>query len=164
MTDALSTAFSETSKVIKAPRESLYNAFTDPAALIAWLPPGEMTGKIYSFAAHVGGGYEMSLFYPPSEQIFIGKTSETEDRFTSRFVELEPPSKIIQAITFISVDLTFSGEMTMVVTFEVAECGTNVTVKCKDIPAGIRPEDNDAGCRSSLDKLASYIELGRPVV
>jgi uncharacterized protein YndB with AHSA1/START domain len=153
MTDALSSAFSETTKVIKAPRESLYNAFTDPAALSAWLPPGEMTGKIYRFDAHVGGGYEMSLFYPPSEQIFIGKTSETEDRFTSRFVELEPPSKTIQAITFISVDPAFSGEMTMVGTFEVAECGTNVTVKCRDIPPGIRPEDNDAAVGRLLTSL-----------
>jgi uncharacterized protein YndB with AHSA1/START domain len=164
MADALSTAFSETSRVIKSPRESLYNAFTDPVALIAWLPPGEMTGKIYSFDAHVGGGYRMSLLYPQSEQIFRGKTSEREDRFTSRFVELEPPAKIVQAITFISADSAFSGEMTMVVTFEVEDGGTNVTVTCNGIPPGIRPEDNDAGCRSSLDKLARYIELGCPVV
>jgi hypothetical protein len=46
----------------------------------------------------------------------------------------------------------------MVVTFEVADGGTEVIVVCKNIPPGIRPEDNDAGCRSSLEKLARYID------
>jgi hypothetical protein len=46
----------------------------------------------------------------------------------------------------------------MVVTFEVVDGGTEVTIVCENIPPGIRPEDNDAGCRSSLEKLARYIE------
>ena len=57
------------SRVIQASRKALYHAFLDPAALVVWLPPGEMTGKIHSFDASVGGGYRMSLFYPlPSRQ------------------------------------------------------------------------------------------------
>lgn len=158
MTDAPSTGYTRNSKVIKAPREALYRAFTDPAALAVWLPPGEMTGEIYSFDARVGGGYRMSLFYPSSEKVFRGKTSEREDNFTARFVELVPPVRIVQAITFNSADPAFSGEMIMVATFEVAGGGTELTVECKHIPPGIRPEDNEAGSRSSLEKLARYIE------
>jgi uncharacterized protein YndB with AHSA1/START domain len=93
-------ASTRNTKAIKAPREAVYLAFTDPAALLAWLPPGEMTGEVYSFDARVGGGYRMSLFYPASEQVFRGKTSEREDNFTSRFVELDPPNRIVQAVTF----------------------------------------------------------------
>jgi Activator of Hsp90 ATPase homolog 1-like protein len=48
--------------------------------------------------------------------------------------------------------------MTLESTFEVAEGGTEVTIVCTHIPSGIRPEDNEAGCRSSLEKLARYIE------
>jgi uncharacterized protein YndB with AHSA1/START domain len=81
MTDANSPASTRTSRVIKAPREALYRAFTDPAALAAWLAPGEMTGKVHEFDARVGGGYRMSLFYPSSEETYRGKTSEREDRF-----------------------------------------------------------------------------------
>jgi uncharacterized protein YndB with AHSA1/START domain len=158
MTDTPSTGYTRNSKVIKAPREALYRAFTDPAALAVWLPPGEMTGEIYSFDARVGGGYRMSLFYPSSEKVFRGKTSEREDNFTARFVELVPPARIVQAITFNSADPAFSGEMIMVATFEAAGGGTELTVECKHIPHGIRPEDNEAGCRSSLEKLARYIE------
>jgi uncharacterized protein YndB with AHSA1/START domain len=158
MTDANSAARTQTSRVIQAPREALYRAFTDPGALAVWLAPGEMTGKVHAFDARVGGGYRMSLFYPASEQVYRGKTAEREDRFTARFVELTPPTRIVQAIAFDSVDPAFSGEMTMVVTLEDKEGGTEVTVVFEHIPSGIRPEDNEAGCRSSLEKLARYLE------
>jgi uncharacterized protein YndB with AHSA1/START domain len=158
MTDARSAGSSRTSRVIKAPREALYRAFTDPAALAVWLSPGEMTGKVHEFDARVGGGYRMSLFYPSSEHANRGKTSEREDRFTARFVELTPPMRIVQAITFDSDDPAFSGEMRMVVTLDESEDGTEVTFVFEDIPSGIRPEDNEAGTRSSLEKLARYVE------
>ena len=67
MTDVPSSACTRTSRVIKASSEAPYRAFTDPAALAVWLPPGEMTGKFLHFDAQVGGGYQMSLFYPSSE-------------------------------------------------------------------------------------------------
>lgn len=114
MTDADAAGSTQTSRVIKAPREDLYRAFTDPAALAVWLSPGEMTGTVHEFDARVGGGYRMSLYYSSSEQVYRGKTSEREDRFTARFVELTPPTRIVQAI--------------------------------------------EAGTRSSLEKLARYIE------
>ena len=158
MTDAPSPASTRTSRVIKASREALYRAFTDPIALAAWLSPREMTGKVHEFDTRVGGGYRMSLFYPSSEQVYRGKTSEREDRFTARFVELTPPTRIVQAITFDSTDSAFTGEMTMVVTFEERDGGTEVTILFENIPPGIRPEDNDAGTRSSLEKLARYVE------
>jgi uncharacterized protein YndB with AHSA1/START domain len=158
VTDTPSSATTRNSKVIKAPQEAVYRAFTDPAALAVWLAPGEMTGEVHSFDHRVGGGYRMSLFYPPSEKAFRGKTSEREDRFTARFVELTPPGRIVQAITFESVDPAFSGEMIMEVTFEAEDGGTRVTILFKNIPLGIRPEDNGAGTRSTLEKLARYIE------
>jgi uncharacterized protein YndB with AHSA1/START domain len=158
MRDANSAASTRTSRVIKAPREALYRAFTDPAALAAWLAPEGMTGKVHEFDARVGGGYRMSLYYPSSEQAYRGKTSEREDRFTARFVELTPPSRIVQAITFDTVDPAFSGEMVMVVALEERDGGTEVTILFENIPPGIRPEDNDAGTQSSLEKLARYIE------
>jgi hypothetical protein len=51
-------------EVVKATPEALYRAFTDPAALAVWQAPGDMTGKVHSFDYRVGGGYQMSLYYP----------------------------------------------------------------------------------------------------
>ena len=148
----------QNSKNIRASQETLYRAFTNPEALAAWLAPGEMTGKVYSFNLRVGGGYQMSLFYPPSDKESRGKTSEKEDRFTARFAELIPNKKIVQAINFDSDDPAFSGEMIMEVNFEPINTGTRVTILFRNIPPGIRPEDNEAGTISTLEKLARYVE------
>jgi uncharacterized protein YndB with AHSA1/START domain len=158
MKDAHSRASTRNSKFIKATPEALYRAFTDPAALAVWLAPGDMTGEVHSFDCRVGGGYQMSLYYPASEKALRGKTSQREDRFTARFVELTPPKRIVQAITFDSVDPAFSGEMIMDVAFEAQDGGTTVSIVFKDIPSGIRPEDNEAGTASTLEKLARYVE------
>jgi uncharacterized protein YndB with AHSA1/START domain len=158
MTNPNSHTSTRTSRVIKAPREVLYRAFTDPNALAVWLSPEGMTGKVFEFDGRVGGGYRMSLFYPTSDKLHHGKTSENEDSYSARFMELTPPSKIVAAITFDSEDPAFSGEMIMDVTFEDSGGGTEVTILFEQIPPGIRPEDNDAGTRSSLEKLAQYVE------
>jgi uncharacterized protein YndB with AHSA1/START domain len=44
---ANSAASTQTSRVIKASREALYRAFTDPTALEAWQAPEGMTGKVH---------------------------------------------------------------------------------------------------------------------
>lgn len=158
MTDAHEPASTRTEKWIKATPEALYGAFTDPAALAVWLVPGDMIGEVHRFDGRVGGGYQMSLYYPSSEQTSRGKTQDREDRYTARFVELTPPRRIVEAITFDAVDPAFEGEMIMVVTFEAENEGTNVSIFFKDMPTGIRPEDNEAGTQSSLEKLARYVE------
>src|SRR3954466_6378850 len=102
MTEA--RASTRISRIIKARPEALYAAFMDPDALIAWLPPGEMTGKLHAFDGRVGGGYRMSLFYPPGEQGFRGKTAEREDMVDVRFMELVPAHRIVEAVTFVTDD------------------------------------------------------------
>lgn len=158
MSDAKSTTSQQTSALINAPRETIYRAFTDPTALVVWQAPGEMTAKIHAFDAQVGGGYQMSLYYPASDQEAHGKSAEREDRYTARFVELTPPAKIVQAISFDSDDPAFAQEMIMVITFEEQTGGTDVTIAYENVPSSIRPEDNEAGTRSSLHKLARYVE------
>src|SRR5262245_10775392 len=146
------------SRVIQAPPEEIYRAFMDPTALVAWLPPGEMTGTIHRFDARVGGGYRMSLFYPPTERDRRGKTSAHEDMVTVRFVDLVPPRKIVQAVTFHTSDPALTGEMTIVVTLDRAAGGTEVTFACTNLPPGLRAEDNEAGSRLSLEQLARRFE------
>jgi uncharacterized protein YndB with AHSA1/START domain len=153
-----SSASTVASRVINAPPERVYRAFVDPTELVEWLPPGEMTGQTHAFDARVGGGYVMSLFYPASETANRGKTSEREDRVRVRFVELTPPSRIVEEVTFDSDDPDFAGEMTLTVTIEPVPDGSNVTLLFENLPPGLSPEDNDLGARQSLDQLARHFE------
>ena len=146
------------SRVIKAYPDELYGAFIDPAVLVDWLPPAEMTGRIHEFDAREGGGYRMSLFYPPGERVFRGKTSDMKDMVNVRFVELTPPRRIVEAISFVTTDPAFSGEMTMTAMFEEVSGGTEVTLVFEDLPPGLRAEDNEVGSRLSLEQLARRFE------
>jgi uncharacterized protein YndB with AHSA1/START domain len=158
MTEEHAGTWTRASRIIKARPQELYEAFVDPAALVAWLPPAEMTGEIHEFDARVGGGYRMSLFYPANERSFRGKTSAREDMVKVRFVELAPPRRIVEAVNFDTTDPAFFGEMTIVVTFEEVSGGTEVTILCKNLPPGLRAEDNEAGSRLSLEQLARRFE------
>ncbi len=147
-------ASTRTARVIDAPPQALYDAFMDPAKLADWLPPGDMTGIVHAFDGRVGGGYVMSLFYRADDPDERGKTGAREDRVEVRFVELRPPGRIVQAVTFVTDDESLKGEMTMTVTFVAAPGGTEVTLVFDNLPPGLRPEDNDLGARLSLDQLA----------
>lgn len=156
------TLSSRTSRLIRAAPEEIYQAFMDPAVLVQWLPPAEMTGVLHAFDGRVGGGYEMSLFYPPNEQSFAGKTAAREDRVRVRFVELSPPHRIVEAITFVTIDPALHGEMVMIATFEPATHGTEVSLTFQNLPPGLRAEDNDAGARLSLGQLARRFDPATP--
>jgi uncharacterized protein YndB with AHSA1/START domain len=79
------------------------------------------------------------------------------DTFDVRFVALVPASKIVWAVRFESDDPAYAGEMLMTTTMEPTDGGSQITIACNDIPRGIRPEDNETGCRSTLNKLASFL-------
>lgn len=87
-----------------------------------------------------------------------GKTQEKEDRFIARFIELIPNKKIVQAVNFKSNNPDFSGDMIVEVTIEPTEDGSMVTYFFKDIPKGIKTEDNEKGTILTLEKLANYVE------
>ena len=147
-----------TTRLIRAPARAIYDAFLDPAALAEWLPPADMTGRIHAFEAGVGGGYEMSLYYPPEAQGVRGKFAAREDRVQVRFVALEPPRRIVETVRFVSDDPAFGGEMTLTVLLDDAPGGTAVTLAFDGLPSGLRPEDNDEGARLSLEQLARHVE------
>ncbi|MEO6215065.1 MAG: SRPBCC family protein [Sphingomonas sp.] len=147
----------QVSRIIKAPRATLYAACLDPDMLARWRAPDRMSGVVHSFDARVGGSYRMSLLYKASKR-GTGKTSSDTDSFTGRFVELVPDEKIVESIAFESDDPAYAGAMTLTTSFEDVPGGTNVTLKFDGLPPGIRPEDNETGTRQSLAKLAALVE------
>jgi len=151
---------SRTTRVIRAQRESVYRAFLDAEALAQWQAPDDMTATVHDIDARPGGGYVMTLTYPANVAGSPGKTTDHQDRYSARFVSLAQPSRIVEAITFASDDPAFSGEMIITIDLAEVEGGTEVKMAFDNIPAGIRPEDNDAGTRSSLGKLARLVEPG----
>ena len=145
------------SKVIRASASAIYKAFATSDAMETWLPPEGMTANIVTFSFREGGGYRMRLTFN-GPQHMPGKTSDDADEAEVRFVKLIPGERIEQVVTFNSDDAKFSGEMRMTWLLEPAKNGTLVTVRCEDVPVGIRAEDHQSGLNSTLDNLASFAE------
>lgn len=146
------------SRLIAAAPERVYRAFVDAADLATWLPPEGMSGEMLDFDARAGGGYRMALTYQSDDHAAPGKTSEHADMVEVRFVQLVPGKRIVQAATFDSEDPAFAGTMTMTWDLERADGKTRVAITCRDVPAGIRKQDHDAGLKSSLANLARFVE------
>ena len=146
------------SKMIRASVESIYQAFVDPEAIVAWLPPEGMTGQLQAFDPRPGGRYQMTLTYGKSERKAAGKTSDDADVVEGKFLELVPNKRIVQGVKFRSEDPAFAGTMKMTWSLNPAPEGTEVTIVCTNIPVGVGQEDHEAALKSTLDNLAAFTE------
>jgi uncharacterized protein YndB with AHSA1/START domain len=140
-----------------ATAERVYAAFIDPEALVAWLPPTGMTGRVERFDARPGGTYRMVLTYtePPAAR---GKATTDSDIVEARFIEVVPGARIVQAVDFVSDDPRNAGTMTMTWEVTPVDAGTRVEFRADNVPEGISAEDHATGITSSLANLATYLE------
>lgn len=143
--------------VVAAPPDAVYRAFADPDALMAWLPPEGMSGRVLDHDFREGGRYRIELTYAETAPFGVGKTTGRTDISTGRFLALEPGKRIVQSVTFESSDASFAGEMVMTWSFEALPAATRVTVTAENVPPGIRQADHEAGLRASLANLARYL-------
>lgn len=161
MPEPLSTrASTAVTQWINAPREAVYRAFLDQNAVATWQHPDNMRLRVHYFEPCEGGAFRISLIYEDPAQGPGGKPDEATDTYHGRFTGLIPDTLIEQVIEFESDKPEFAGEMRITVTLAVVEGATEVTYRCDNIPSGIGPEDNEAGCRMSLRKLAALLEDG----
>jgi uncharacterized protein YndB with AHSA1/START domain len=140
-----------------APPERVWAAMVDPEALLAWLPPGGMTGRFERFDARPGGSYRMVLTYADASGA-PGKATADSDIVEARFIDIVPGQRVVQAADFISDDPANAGTMTMTWEVTAVGAGARVDIVAEDVPDGISAEDHAAGLSSSLAKLAAYVE------
>ena len=132
------------SRVIAAPLERGWAALVDPGALLAWLPPGEMTGRFERFDIRPGGSYRMVLTYPDDSDA-PGKASADSDIVEARFIDIAPAARIVQAVDFVSDDPANAGTMTMTWQVTPVNGGTRVDIIAEDVPDGISGKTTPRG-------------------
>jgi uncharacterized protein YndB with AHSA1/START domain len=145
------------SRVVSAEPEDVYAALVDPEALMDWLPPAGMTGTFERFDGHPGGSYRLLLTYA-DVSTSRGKTTPDTDVVESRFIELVPGIRVVQAVDFVSDDPSYAGTMTMTWELAAVEGGTRVDITARNVPVGIAAAEHAAGLASSLENLAKHLE------
>lgn len=146
----LGTGTVRLSRVFKAPRERVFNAFLDADALCKWLPPNGYTGHMHHMEGRVGGGFRMS---------FSSLDKKDTHYFGGKYLEIKPYEKIVNTDAFETDSPEMKGTMTVTITFRDVKDGTEVTVVQEGIPKLIRVEDATAGWNQSLDNLARLVEV-----
>ena len=139
--------------------ETVWQAFTEPRLLAAWLAPAGMRSEVHALDVRPGGQFAMSLTYETPEGQGTGKSTANTDTFRARFVDVEPGRLERFAGTFDSEDSELaSSTMTLTFTLGDAPGGTLVTAVTEDIPEAVSLEDNEAGSLSSLENLKQLLK------
>ncbi len=138
-------------RVLRAPAERIYKAFTDKSALERWLPPFGFTGTIHEIDVRVGGGYRMS---------FTNFGTGNSHSFTVKYLELVPSERIRHTDRF--DDENLSGEMLVSIDLKTVSCGTDLNIVQQGIPSVIPEEMCYLGWQESLEQLARLVEPDIP--
>jgi uncharacterized protein YndB with AHSA1/START domain len=146
-------------RFIDAPRERVYAALVEPAAVSRWRFPSAMTCRVHEFDAREGGAVRISLIYEAPDR--AGKSGGRTDTYRGRFVRLVPNELIVEADEFETDDPAFQGEMTITISLSDADGGTELAAVHDGVPAGVSPADNEAGWREALARLAGLVESPR---
>lgn len=138
-------------RVLRAPAERIYKAFTDKGALERWLPPYGFIGTVHEIDVRVGGGYKMS---------FTNFGTGNSHTFTVEFVELVANERIRHTDRF--DDRNLSGEMLVTIDLKPVICGTDIRIVQEGIPSVIPTEMCYLGWQESLEQLAKLVEADIP--
>src|SRR5205809_3196077 len=143
---------------MRAPRSAVYRALLDARAVAKWRVPTGMSGHVHAFDAREGGSFRISLTYDAPTG--TGKTTAHTDKFHGRFVKLVTNAQVVEVVEFETTDPALRGEMTITITLADADGGTDLLAVHDGLPPGLSTVDNEAGWRSSLAKLAAFVEAG----
>ena len=147
MTTKTAEGFSlQIKRVIKAPRERVYAAWTDPAQLQQWFGPETVQTNAIVAEAHPGGNIQWDL------------TNSDGEKMTMRgeFLEVQPNKKVVFTWKW-DDDENWEGRNS-VVTVELADVpgGTEVRLTHEQLPNEQSRENHTQGWESALIKLENF--------
>lgn len=138
-------------RVLTAPPEKVYRAFTEALAIASWLPPYGFLCTVHEMTVEIGGSYRMS---------FQNFSTGNSHSFGGKYIEIKP--NVFLKYTDKFEDPNLPGEMTTSVWFEKTSVGTEIKIIQEGIPAVIPVEMCYLGWQESLMKLAKLVEPNIP--
>lgn len=134
-------------RVLRAPPERVYRAFTHGAALAKWLPPHGFVCHVHQFEGKVGGRFKMSF-----ENFSTGQSHA----FGGEYLKLVAGELVEYTDRFDEPNLP--GEMQVSVKLRAVACGTDVQIEQAGIPQAIPVDSCYLGWQESLLQLAALVE------
>jgi uncharacterized protein YndB with AHSA1/START domain len=146
----------QVSRHVRAPRQAVYRALLDVAAIAKWRVPDGMTSHVHEFDPREGGSFRISLTYDSPGH--AGKSAPHTDTYHGRFLRLVPDEQVIEEFEFETDDPDLRRTMTMTTTLTDASDGTDVLIRHEGVPDSVPAADNETGTRMALANLARLVE------
>jgi len=131
-------------RTIRATRERIFAAWTEPKHLSAWWGPRPVTCAGAEVDLRIGGGYRIINALPDGTLVTI----------TGEFREIEPPSKLVYTWR---TGPSHEGSSLVTVRFERRGEATEVTIVHDQIPSEPVRTSHEQGWNGCLDGLAHYL-------
>lgn len=138
-------------RVLRAPAERVYRAFTDPRALVKWMPPDGFIAEVHSMDLKPGGTYHMA---------FTNLNTGASHSFGGTYQDIKPGQLLRYTDSF--DDPGVPGTMQNTITFRPVTGGTELNILQENIPAVIPAEMCYMGWQQSLELLTRLVEAEIP--
>ena len=135
-------------RVIDAPIESVFRAWTMPEAIVGWYRdrPADVV-RVLELDVRVGGRYRIE-FGPPNQAPYVE---------TGTYVEIDPPKRLVMTETLDAPDGTQWSDTTVTVALEAQNGKTHMTLTHQHFPTVARRDDAGGGWPRFLDRLERFV-------
>ncbi len=142
-------------RVLDAPRERVWRAWTDPEHATCWWGPKDFTAPVTKIDLRVGGRYLYAMRSPEGQDFWS----------TGTYREIVEPERLVMTDSFSDSNgnpvpasqygMTGDWPLELLVTLTLEETGgkTRLTLRHEGLPAGEQREMAGYGWNESLDKL-----------
>ncbi|MBO0695056.1 MAG: SRPBCC domain-containing protein [Verrucomicrobia bacterium] len=137
----------EVKRFVKAARDRVYGAWTDPAQLKEWFGPENVKTRNLVADVRVGGRFRWDCTNPEGKEVTI----------SGEYRELQPGKKIVFTWRFEEDEDWKNQNSIVTVEFFDREGGTEVRVTHERLPNAASRDDHKQGWESVLDKLDKFL-------
>lgn len=136
-------------RIIHAPAERIFDAWTEPDHLRRWWGPAQVECVDAEVDLRIGGGYRIANQFPNGNVVWIA----------GEFEHVERPHKLVYTWR-----IGAAPESRVTVRFEPCESGTEVIILHERIADAATRDNHEEGWFGCLDGLAEYLEEGEPQI
>jgi uncharacterized protein YndB with AHSA1/START domain len=130
-------------RTIKASRQAVFKAWTEPEQMKQWMAPEGLDLPAVEADVRVGGAYRIQMISPD------GATHTAYGTYR----EINPPERLVYTWSWKEEPHSDIGETLVTVTLEEAEGATEVTMLHEGLPTEERRKDHEEGWTSCLNRL-----------
>jgi uncharacterized protein YndB with AHSA1/START domain len=135
-------------RIVAAPRDAVFRAWTDPEALRRWWVPVEgMSMPAVEVDLRPGGRYRLTMRNAKGEEFHL----------TGVYREVRPPERLVYTWRWEGTEYDAEGETLVTVEFVATDAGTELRLTHEQFPDVAARDRHDVGWRGVLDRLAAVM-------